>query len=577
MADTGQRVGDYEVIAQLGAGGMGRVFKVRNIISNREEAMKILLPDFASDPDLAARFMAEIRTLAGLEHPGIAQLRTAFQHNNQFVMVMEYVEGTTLEKLASQIRLPLGHVLDYSMQVLAALNYAHQHGVTHRDIKPANIMVTTHGTVKLMDFGIAKTAEDRQLTRPGSTMGSVYYMSPEQVQGDTVDGRSDLYSYGVTLYELLTGRKPFQADTSYSILNAHMHQAPTPPLEVNPEIPPQLSTIVLRALEKKPQDRFQTAEDFRCALREVMDAQATAPIAAAPGAWRQPVATPSAAAQMPPHFDTQQPAYPTQQQSVSPQPPPFTPVALPASPPPVASAGPRRGLWIGLGAVIAVAALVGVAWVLPRVFSTHASPKPQVAASDSSSPNPVPAPQPDSPPASQPSTLPPAQPGPAVQNPGETQAGGADPAAPNTATGTKQPSGTRPSAGPRPSGSRPGTLPRPEYVPPAAPLGGGVAPPNAAPAVAAGPSPAEIRAAHDRFADLEARADAALAGVEQIRSQQREQGLDLRGDIIGSINRLHHQLDTARQALAQKDLDTATEYMNRADNDTARLEKFLHP
>src|SRR5246500_3159191 len=119
MADEiGQRVGDYEVLAKLGVGGMGRVYKVRNVISNRQEAMKILLPDFAADPDLAARFMAEIRTLAGLEHPGIAQLRTAFQHNNQFVMVMEYVEGTTLEKLAAQMRIPLGHIIDYSMQVL---------------------------------------------------------------------------------------------------------------------------------------------------------------------------------------------------------------------------------------------------------------------------------------------------------------------------------------------------------------------------------------------------------------------------------------------------------------------------
>ena len=121
MAETGQRVGDYEVLAQLGAGGMGRVFKVRNVISNREEAMKILLPDFASDPDLAARFMAEIRTLAGLEHPGIAQLRTAFEYQNQFVMVMEYVEGTTLEKRAAESRIPIDQMRDYASQVLAAL------------------------------------------------------------------------------------------------------------------------------------------------------------------------------------------------------------------------------------------------------------------------------------------------------------------------------------------------------------------------------------------------------------------------------------------------------------------------
>src|SRR5271165_4863290 len=180
--DVGQRVGDYEVLALLGAGGMGRVYKVRNIISNREEAMKILLPDFASEPELAARFMAEIRTLAGLDHPNIAQLRTAFQFQNEFVMIMEFVEGTTLEKLASESKIPLDQILDYSTQALAALSFAHGRGVTHRDIKPANIMITSHGLVKLMDFGIAKGSNDMQLTRPGTTMGSIYYMSPEQVR-----------------------------------------------------------------------------------------------------------------------------------------------------------------------------------------------------------------------------------------------------------------------------------------------------------------------------------------------------------------------------------------------------------
>src|SRR5579884_1805142 len=133
--EPGQRAGDYEVLTLLGAGGMGRVYKVRNIISDRVEAMKILLPDYASEPELAARFMAEIRTLAGLEHPNIAQLRTAFQFENQLVMIMEYVEGTTLEKMASQSFIPIDQVLEYSAQVLSALGYAHGRGVTHRDIK----------------------------------------------------------------------------------------------------------------------------------------------------------------------------------------------------------------------------------------------------------------------------------------------------------------------------------------------------------------------------------------------------------------------------------------------------------
>ena len=591
--ETGQRVGDYEVVAPLGAGGMGRVYKVRNVISNREEAMKILLPDFAADPELAARFMGEIRTLAGLDHPGIAQLRTAFQHNNQFVMVMEFVEGTTLEKLAAQVRIPLDHILDYSMQVLAALSYAHGKGVTHRDIKPANIMITTHGLIKLMDFGIAKSSADMQLTRPGSTMGSVYYMSPEQIQGGTVDGRSDLYSFGVTLYELLTGRKPFQADTSYSVLNAQLNQPPTPPIEVNPAIPAALNAIVLRAMAKKPEERFQTAEGFRSALRAVSEAQTAAipqpapvaqpaatgqPAAAvAESAWQTPgpgTQTPAYAAQpqcfesQPPATSTQPPAYAAEPQYTAPQPPPFAPVAMPA-PPPITSAGPRRGLWIGLGAVIALGALVGVAWVLPRVFSTHASQKPPVVAGDSTgtppAPAPAPSPQTETPPASQ-SSAPPS----AGQAPVST-----------TSEAHNKPAASRPVDSSREQGEqahKPASGTRPAYVSPAVTTpagpesGAGAQPGTAQPS---GPSPQEVREAHDRLANLEARADAALAGVEQIRTQQREQGLDIRGDILAAMNRLHHQLDQARQALAQKDLDTANEYMNRADSDTEKLEKFL--
>src|SRR5277367_932475 len=279
--EAGTRVGDYEILAMLGAGGMGQVYSARNIISGRTEAMKVLLPDFAAEQDLAARFTAEIRTLAGLDHPNIAQLRTAFQFENRLVMIMEFVEGVTIEKRASEAPIPVNEVINYSMQVLSALSYAHSKGVTHRDIKPANIMLTTHGLVKLMDFGIAKSTNDLQLTRPGTTMGSVYYMSPEQVRGGTVDARSDIYSYGVTLYEMLTGRKPFQADTSYSVLNAQLNEAPTPPAQINPALSPELNNIVLRAMVKSPDGRFQTADEFRNALKS-LQAQAPGPQVTAP-------------------------------------------------------------------------------------------------------------------------------------------------------------------------------------------------------------------------------------------------------------------------------------------------------
>jgi serine/threonine-protein kinase len=543
MADTGQRVGDYEVLAPLGVGGMGRVFKVRNVISNREEAMKILLPDFASDPDLAARFMAEIRTLAGLDHPGIAQLRTAFQYNNQFVMVMEYVEGTTLEKLAAQTRVPIDHILDYATQVLAALSYAHGRGVTHRDIKPANIMITTHGLVKLMDFGIAKSTDDMQLTRPGTTMGSVYYMSPEQVRGDTVDARSDLYSFGVTLYEMLTGRKPFQADTSYSVLNAQLNQAPTPPAELDPSISLQMNAIVLRALAKLPEQRFQTAEEFRSALKALREVQMAPPPAPAVSA-RSVIDMPLSAA--PPQY-------------TAPQPPPFVPLDSVPGPPPNAGKN-HRGLWIGLGAATAILALIAVAALLPRIFSTSASQK-QAAAVTETTP-PANAPPPPSP------TV--------AQSPAPDQQPAASPAG-SAALPKPSPSGALTHQAKAPPVPAEGKKPREPYVSPASAAGATASQTASAPQPSApeGPSPREVRDAHDRYANIEARADAALAGVEQIRSQQRAQGLDLRGDIVAAMNRLHHQLDEAHQALAQNDLETANDYMNRADSETAVLEKFL--
>jgi serine/threonine protein kinase len=255
--EIGQRVGDYEIVSMLGVGGMGRVYRVRNIISDRTEAMKVLLPDLVAEQDLAVRFISEIRMLASFDHPNIAQLHTAFQVDNQLVMMMEFVEGFTLEQRAKQGPIPQSDVINYMQQVLAALSYAHSRGVVHRDIKPANIMVTSHGVVKLMDFGIAKSHVEQDLTRPGTTMGSLYYMSPEQVRGGTVDARSDIYSVGVMMYELLAGRRPFVADSAYDILNQQCNVVPQPPVEVNHQLPGPLSDLILCAMAKDPANRFQ--------------------------------------------------------------------------------------------------------------------------------------------------------------------------------------------------------------------------------------------------------------------------------------------------------------------------------
>jgi serine/threonine protein kinase len=294
----GDKIGDYQIIGVLGAGGMGRVYKVKNMISDRIDAMKVLLPDLANEPDLADRFLREIKVLASLNHPNIAGLHTAFRLENQLLMIMEFVDGTTLEAKLRNGPFPLSDAIDYVSQILSALGYAHSHGVIHRDIKPANMMLTPENVIKLMDFGIAKSKADRKLTMTGATLGSLYYMSPEQVQGSDLDPRSDLYSVGVSLYEMVTGSRPFKGNSDYDLMVAQLQKAPMPPIDVVPELPKALNDIIMISLEKDPAKRFQSAEAFRFALQSVKGGLTSLPIASAqavmPGVAGQPAA-PSAA------------------------------------------------------------------------------------------------------------------------------------------------------------------------------------------------------------------------------------------------------------------------------------------
>ena len=260
----GDHVGDYEVIGALGAGGIGEVYKVRHNISHRIEALKVLR---AGSPESTERFAREIRVLASLSHPNIAGLHTAFRQGEHLLMVMEFVEGETLDARLRRSGLNLSQSIDYISQVLSALTYAHAQGVIHRDIKPSNIMLTASNRVKLLDFGLALDSFHPGLTAPGWVMGSLHYMSPEQVMAKKVDARSDLYSLGATLYESLTGKVPIDGESQYTIMTGHLHQQPTAPSVVNTNIPGKLSDIVLKALAKNPDDRFQSAEDFLAALR----------------------------------------------------------------------------------------------------------------------------------------------------------------------------------------------------------------------------------------------------------------------------------------------------------------------
>jgi eukaryotic-like serine/threonine-protein kinase len=265
--EIGKTVGDYEIIALLGRGGMGRVFKVRNLISDRVEAMKSLLYYADAEPELAERFLREIKVLAKLEHPNITSFRTAFRINNELLMIMEHVEGNSLEQKLTAGTVEPWRAVHYASQVLDGLGHAHRCGVLHRDVKPSNILIGPGDQIKLTDFGIASLTGDPGLTMTGRTTGTLCYMSPEQMKAEALDSRSDLYSVGVTLYEMLTGEPPFKGESYYVILRAHLEDKVVPPIERVPDLAPALSRLIEKSLEKQPADRFQSAEEFRLALQ----------------------------------------------------------------------------------------------------------------------------------------------------------------------------------------------------------------------------------------------------------------------------------------------------------------------
>ena len=265
----GDSVEAYKIISMVGNGGMGEVFKVEHSLTRRSEAMKVLLSDRISAEEQRQRFLREIRVQASLNHPNIAAVHNAFWVGDELVMVMELVEGDSLQLLLDCGPVPIAAGLDYMCQVLTALTCAHAHGVIHRDITPANIIVTPEGKVKLTDFGLAKSPVDQSLTKSGAMMGSPHYMAPEQVRGGHADARTDIYAVGAILYEIATGRKAFAADCAFSTLRAHIDGTPAPPIEVDHGLPPALNDAILTALQSDPAQRFQTADQFRTALERV--------------------------------------------------------------------------------------------------------------------------------------------------------------------------------------------------------------------------------------------------------------------------------------------------------------------
>src|SRR5579862_3367821 len=265
--EQGAIIDNYQIAGILGGGGMRQVYRVEHILTRRQDAMKVLAGGRQAAGGQAQRFLREIQLQASLNHPNIAAVHHAFWMDDDLVMIMELVEGETLQSVLQAGRPSLATALNYAKQVLLALQYAHEHGVVHRDVTPANILITAGGVIKLTDFGLAKAPRDMRLTQSGAVVGSLYYMSPEQVRGSaTLDERTDIYSLGAVLYEMATGKHPFEASDPFSLMLAHVQQAPLSPLQIDPDFPPALSQILLTALAKEPDRRFSSANAFRQAL-----------------------------------------------------------------------------------------------------------------------------------------------------------------------------------------------------------------------------------------------------------------------------------------------------------------------
>ena len=262
---VGQTFGDYSITALLGAGGIGQVYRVEHSLTNRTETMKVLA-ELASETSIK-RFEREMRALAKLSHPNIAALHNALHSENQLILLMEYIEGQTLESMFHDGRLSLETGVGYIKQMLSALGYAHQQGVVHRDVTPANVLVTAASEVKLTDFGLSKSYGDPLLTTCGEVLGSLPYLAPEQVKGTTQpDRRSDLYSVGAILYEHLTGQKPFGSNRRLAPVLTDSEDEPKPASQIEPSLSPQWDEILRRALARDPAHRYQSAEEFLDAI-----------------------------------------------------------------------------------------------------------------------------------------------------------------------------------------------------------------------------------------------------------------------------------------------------------------------
>ena len=362
MTDQGPVVlnGRYELHRRIARGGMAEVVLARDQLLDRPVAVKILFPEFATDAAFVERFRREAQAAAGLNHPNIVGVYDWGREANTYFIVMEYVDGRSLaDMLRAEGTLHPDRAADIATDVAAALGFAHRNGVVHRDVKPGNVLISSAGLVKVTDFGIARAIThnaEEALTQTGSVMGTATYFSPEQAQGKSVDPRSDLYSLGIVMYEMVCGKAPFQAENPVAVAYKHVQEQVVPPSQVNPTVPASYEAITMRLLAKNPAGRYASAEDLRTDLRRFREGQEVQGVDAATAAVPATAAltTVGGAANLTPPGGTR---------------------AMPRYDPYDAQPARRRTAWFVVGLIAAVVVVAGLVFFAYRTLGAGGGEK----------------------------------------------------------------------------------------------------------------------------------------------------------------------------------------------------------